>query len=158
MSERRERTTQGYLRFRCRACGKQFNERSGGVLNRARYPSDVIALLTFWRLRYKLRLRGLPEMFLIRGMEFSYEAVRDWEAKLTPTLIDTLRWRRKGRIGESWYVAFGMHDVSGIRVHTGPRCVPASLVDPFRRPILTPMKGQNLQRNQYHDGAGWGQY
>ncbi len=49
-------------------------------------------------------MRDLPEMFLIRGMEFSYEAVRDWEAKLTPTVIDTLRWRRKGRIGESWYV------------------------------------------------------
>ena len=104
VSERRERTTRGYRRFRCRACGKQFNERSGGILNRAQYPSDVIALVIFWRLRYKLSLRDLPEMFLIRGIEFSYEAVRDWEAKLTPTLIDNLRRRRKGRIGKSWYV------------------------------------------------------
>jgi putative transposase len=82
----------------------QFNERSGGILNRAQYPSDAIALVIFWRLRYKLSLRDLPEMFLIRGIEFSYEAVRDWEAKLTPTLIDNLRRRRKGRIGKSWYV------------------------------------------------------
>ena len=104
VSERRERTTRIYRRFRCRACGKQFNERSGGILNRAQYPSDVIALVIFWRLRYKLSLRDLPEMFLIRGIEFSYEAVRDWEAKLTPTLIDNLRRRRKGRIGKSWYV------------------------------------------------------
>ena len=94
----------GYRRFRCRACGKQFNERSGGILNRAQYPSDVIALVIFWRLRYKLSLRDLPEMFLIRGIEFTYEAVRDWEAKLTPTLIDNLRRRRKGRIGKSRYV------------------------------------------------------
>ena len=43
--------------------------------------------MVFWRLRYKLSLRDLPEMFLIRGIEFSYEAVRDWEAKLTPSLI-----------------------------------------------------------------------
>ena len=104
VSERHERTTRGYRRFRCRACGKQFNERSGGILNRAQYPSDVIALVIFWRLRYKLSLRDLPEMFLIRGIEFSYEAVRDWEAKLTPTLIDNLRRRRTGRIGKSWYV------------------------------------------------------
>ena len=104
VSERRERTTRGYRRFRCRTCGKQFNERSGGILNRAQYPSDVIALVIFWRLRYKLSLRDLPEMFLIRGIEFSYEAVRDWEAKLTPTLIDNLRRRRKWRIGKSWYV------------------------------------------------------
>ena len=39
VSERNERTAQGYRRFRCRACGKQFNERSAGVLNRTQYPS-----------------------------------------------------------------------------------------------------------------------
>jgi hypothetical protein len=104
VSERRERTIRGYRRFRYRACRKQFNERSGGILNRAQYPSDVIALVIFGRLRYKLSLRDLPEMFLIRGIEFSYEAVRDWEAKLRPTLIDNVRPRRKGRIGKSWYV------------------------------------------------------
>ena len=104
VSERRDRTAQGYRRFRCRVCGKQFNERSGGILNRAQYPSDVIALVVFWRLRYKLSLRDLPEMFLIRGIEFSYEAVRDWEAKLTQSLIGSLRLRRRGRIGKSWYV------------------------------------------------------
>ena len=34
------------------------------MLNRAQYPSDVIALVVLWRLRYKLSLRDLPEMFL----------------------------------------------------------------------------------------------
>jgi putative transposase len=71
ISERLERTARGYRRFRCCACGNQFNERSGRILNRARYPSDVIALVVFWRLWYKLSLRDLPEMFLIRGIEFS---------------------------------------------------------------------------------------
>jgi putative transposase len=63
VSERSERTARGYRRFRCRACGKQFNERSAGSLNRTQYPSDVIALVVLWRLRYKLALRDLPEMF-----------------------------------------------------------------------------------------------
>ena len=66
VTERPERTAQGYRRFRCRACGKQFNERTGGLLNRTQYPSDVIALVVLWRLRYKLSLRDLPEMFLGR--------------------------------------------------------------------------------------------
>ena len=44
VSERSERTAQGYRRFRCRACGKQFNERSAGSLNRTQLPHDVIAL------------------------------------------------------------------------------------------------------------------
>jgi len=112
ISERPERTAQGYRRFCCRGCSKPFNERSGGILNRTQYPSDVIALVVFWRLRYKLSLRDLPEMFLLRGIEFSHETVREWEAKLTPVLIDHLRRRRGGRIGRSWYV-----DETYIKVH-----------------------------------------
>ena len=104
VTERRERTAQSYRRFRCRTCGKQFNERSGTVLNRTHYPSDVVALLVLWRLRYKLALRDLPEMSAVRGMVFSHEAVREWEAKLTPVLADDLRRRRKGKAGRSWYV------------------------------------------------------
>src|SRR3954447_25484471 len=104
VTERPERTAQGYRRFRCRACGKQFNERSGTLLNRTQYPSDVIALVVLWRLRYKLSLRDLPEMLALRGIVFSHEAVREWEAKLTPALAEDLRRRRRGKAGRSWYV------------------------------------------------------
>jgi putative transposase len=48
----------------------------------------------FRRLRYKLSLRDLAEMFLTRGFIFSYEAVRDWEANLTLALAENLRQRR----------------------------------------------------------------
>src|ERR1700738_3932299 len=109
---RSERTAQGYRRFRCGNCGKQFNERSPGLLNRAQYPSDVIALVVLWRLRYKLSLRDLAEMFLIRGIEFNYEAVRLWEAKHTPALNETLRRRRRGKVGRIWYV-----DETNVKVH-----------------------------------------
>src|SRR5271155_2559144 len=112
VTERPERTVQGYRRFRCLDCAKQFNERSGGLLNRTQYPSDVIALVVLWRLRYKVSLRDLAEMFLIRGIVFSYEAVRDWEAKLTPALAEDLRRSRKGKVGRSWYA-----DETYIRVH-----------------------------------------
>jgi putative transposase len=73
---RPERTAQGYRRYRCGNGGKQFNERSVGVLNRAQYPIDVIALV-LWRLHYKLSLRDLAKMFLTRGFIVSYEAARD---------------------------------------------------------------------------------
>jgi transposase-like protein len=54
--------------------------------------------------RYKLSLRDLPEMFLERGLVFTHEAVRAWEAQLAPLLSEMLRKRRRGRIGPSWYV------------------------------------------------------
>ena len=100
VTERPERTAQGYRRFCCRGCGKQFNERSAGLLNRAQYPSDVIALVMLWRLRYQLSLRDLPEMFLVRGMVFSHEAVRAWEAKLTPALAEELDASKNSISGE----------------------------------------------------------
>ena len=89
------------------------------MLNWAQYPSDVIALrdgfavllsegspsaMVLWRLRYKIALRDLPEMFALRGIVFSYEAVHDWEAKLTPALAEDLRRRRRGKAGCSWCV------------------------------------------------------
>ena len=107
VTERRDRTAQSYRRFRCRACGRGFNERSAGVLNRTQYPSDVIALVVLWRLRYRLTLRDLTEMFLLRGIVLSHEAVRDWEAKLTPALTQGLRQRRRAKDGpgrRSWHV------------------------------------------------------
>jgi len=90
-------------------------DHSGTVLNRTQYPSNVIALVVFWRLRYKLALRDLPEMFAPRGMVFSYEAVRDWEAKLTPALAEDLRRRPRERVAWTWRADAGAPTPSGVR-------------------------------------------
>jgi putative transposase len=103
-TERSDRTAHGYRRFRCRGCGRGFNERTGSVLNRLQLPTDVVFLIVLWRLRMKLSLRDLTEILLLRGLVFSHEAIRDWEAKLAPLLTDALRQRRKGKAGRSWYV------------------------------------------------------
>jgi transposase-like protein len=60
--------------------------------------------VVLWRVRYQLRLRDLPEMFLERGLVFTHEAVREWEAQLAPLVSETLRKHRRGRVGLSWYV------------------------------------------------------
>jgi transposase-like protein len=44
-------------------------------------------------------------MFLERGLVFTHEAVRAWEAQLSPLLSEMLRKHRRGRIGSSWYTA-----------------------------------------------------
>ncbi len=61
--------------------------------------------MVLWRLRYKLSLRDLPEMFAVPGIVFSHEAVREWEAKLTPALAEDLRQRRRGKVGHSGSVS-----------------------------------------------------
>jgi putative transposase len=104
ITERSERTELGYRRFRCRACKREFNERSGTPFNRLQYPTDVVCLVILWRFRYKLSLRDLAEMFFQRGMSFTHEAVREWESKLAPLLSEALRKRRHSQVGNSWYV------------------------------------------------------
>jgi putative transposase len=75
-TERPDPTARGYLWFRCRDCGKQFNERIDGVLNRASLPSDIVVFVVLCRLRYRLTLRDLSEIMPLRGFTVSYESVR----------------------------------------------------------------------------------
>jgi transposase-like protein len=103
-SQLAERTSLGYNVFRCSQCRRKFNERTGTVFNFLEFPTDIVLLVVLWRLRYKLSLRDLAEMFLERGFEFTHEAVRDWEARFAPMFTQQLRARRKGKAGQSWYV------------------------------------------------------
>ncbi len=101
-TEQPRRTALGYRTFRCRACRRGFNERTGTPFNHLQYPTDVVLLVVLWRLRYKLSLRDLAEMFLPRGVVCTHEAVRDWEARFAPLLTARLRAQRRGRAGRSW--------------------------------------------------------
>ena len=75
--EQTKKTSLGYQTFRCSDCKRTFNERTGTPFNYLEYPTDIVLLVVLWRLRYKLSLRDLAEMFLERGFEFTHEAVRD---------------------------------------------------------------------------------
>src|SRR4051794_29148632 len=69
------KTSLGYKVFRCKECSRIFNERTGTEYNHLQFPTDIVLLVVLWRLRYKLSLRGLAEMFLVRGFEFDKEAL-----------------------------------------------------------------------------------
>src|SRR6476619_359265 len=97
-------TDLGYCRFRCRGCRHRFNERSGTPFNRLEFPTDIVFQVVVFRLLFKLSLRDLVRLFLMRGYEFSYETVRDWEQRFAPLLAEHLRRRRKGKVGRRWYV------------------------------------------------------
>ena len=83
----KEQTKQTWLCYRtarCSVCHCTFNERTGTPFNFLQDPTDIVLLVVLWRLRYKLSVRDLAEMFLERGFEFTHEAVRDWEARFAP--------------------------------------------------------------------------
>ena len=110
-TELTKKTQLGYRICRCSACLRQFNERTGAAYNYLEFRTDIVLLVVPWRVRYKLSLRDLAEMFLERGFEFTREAVREWEARFVPLLADQLRNKRKGQAGRCWHV-----DEASIRV------------------------------------------
>lgn len=111
-NELTKHTQLGYRTFRCAACRRQFNERTGTPYNDLAFPTDSVLVVVLWRLRSKLSLRDLAAMFLARGVVFTHEAVRDWEARFAPRLTEQLRATRKHQAGRSGPVA-----ETSIKVH-----------------------------------------
>jgi len=97
------RTALGYRTFRCPRCRRIFNERTGTPFKQVQAPTDVVLLVVLWRLRDKLSLRDVAEMFLERGFVFTHETVRDWEARFAPLLAAQLRIKRRGMAGTKWH-------------------------------------------------------
>jgi transposase-like protein len=85
-----KKTKLGYATFFCQNSRCTFNERTGTLFNYLAFPTDIVLLAVLWRLRYKLSLRDLAEMFLVRGFTFTHEAIRDWEARFAPLITDQL--------------------------------------------------------------------
>ena len=97
-------TTLGYRMFRCSACRRTCNERTGTPFNHLQVPTDIAQLVVLWRLRYKLSLRNVAEMFLTRGFTFTHETVRAWEERFAPLLTAQLKAKRRGKAGRKWHV------------------------------------------------------
>jgi len=97
-------TSLGDDRFVCKACGRRFNERTGTLFNDLQYPTDIVLSAVRWRLRYKLSLRDVAELLLLRGFAVTHETVRQWEAGFAALLADRLREKRRGCRSVSWYL------------------------------------------------------
>ena len=82
-TKRRQRTTLGYQRFNCRACGRRFNERTGTPFNDLQYPTDLVLLAVLWR-RAARRVNWLDQ------------SVR-WSVALAGTRASPRVHRRRGR-------------------------------------------------------------
>jgi transposase-like protein len=62
-TERGKKTVLGYQTFWRQQCKRKFSERSGTPFNYLEYPTIIVLLVVLYRLRYKLSLRDLAEMF-----------------------------------------------------------------------------------------------
>ena len=97
-------TSLGYTIFRCKACKRDYNERTGTPFNHLQVPTDIVFEVLLCRVCYKLSYRDVAEYFLFRGFEFTHETVRDWEEQFLPLFTDQIRAKRKGKVGKIWKI------------------------------------------------------
>ena len=97
-------TDLGYAEFRCGACGRKSNERSGTPFNYLELPTDIVLRNRALPLEVQAQSSESGGDVLPRGFEFTHEAVRDGEERFAPLLAEHLRRKRKGKASRRWYV------------------------------------------------------
>lgn len=96
-------TKQGLAQYRCRHCGKYYNERSGTTYNFTQYPVEIITLVVFFYYRYKLSLVDITEIMALRNVNLSHETVRRWTQNCGTDLAEKCRSKRK-RVQCKWHM------------------------------------------------------
>ena len=69
-----------------------------------RYPKSVIGFAVRYYFRYKLSLRDLSELLLDRGIEVSYEAIRNWIDVWGVVYAQAIRKRKGSTYWDKWHV------------------------------------------------------
>jgi putative transposase len=73
--------------------------RTAAELDRGhRFPADVISQVIWLYFRFSVSYRDVEEMMAWRGVQLSYETVREWCNKFGPYYAEELRRRTR----ESW--------------------------------------------------------
>ena len=77
--------------------------RSVSLYHRHRFPADIISHCVWLYYRFPLSFRDVEEMLAMRGVNLSYETVREWCLKFGQTYANGLR-RRSPRPGDRWHL------------------------------------------------------
>lgn len=102
--ERSGLTELSYIRYEFRSCYRRFNERPGTPFNFIAYPTEIVLLMIFHVIRYRLRYENVAEIFWLRDFRICSETIRLWVFRFGVYLGKLFRRRRKGKAGGSWYV------------------------------------------------------
>ena len=98
------KTELGYQQYRCRDCSRQYNERTGTVLNFIAQRSEVVMLVVRYYYRFKLSLDNLVEMLADRGFSICHQTIHNWVQTFGIDLGVKIRARRRGTACKKWHV------------------------------------------------------
>ena len=114
---RKARTKRNLQQYKCRDCGKYYNEKSMTAYNYTQYPIDVIIMTVFFYYRYKLSLVDVTELMALRGVSVSHETVRQWGIRFGADIGVKFRIRRWNKVGNKWHMDITYLKVQGYNVY-----------------------------------------
>jgi putative transposase len=68
-----------------------------------RFPAEVISHTVWLYHRFCLSLRDIEDLLAERGIEVSYESIRNWCDRFGPKYAHKIK-KRGGRLGDTWYL------------------------------------------------------
>jgi putative transposase len=71
------------------------------VIQRLRFPLEIMLVCVRWYVAYPLSLRNLEEMMQERGVSVDHSTIHRWILKLMPVLERTFQ-KRKAAVGTNW--------------------------------------------------------
>jgi putative transposase len=82
-----------------------------------RFPADVISQVVWLYFRFSVSYREVEEMMARRGVQLSYETVREWCDKFGPYFAEELRRRNKGKLGSKWHLDEVFLKIKGVQYY-----------------------------------------
>lgn len=79
-----------------------------------RFPSEIISHGVWLYYRFSLSFREVEDLLAERGIEVSYETIRQWCGKFGPDYAAKLK-RRRGRLGDIWHLDEVFISIRGAR-------------------------------------------
>jgi len=76
---------------------------SASLYRRHRFPAEIISHCVWLHFRFPLSFRDVEEMLAMRGVNLSYETVREWCLKFGQTYANGLR-SKSPRPGDRWHL------------------------------------------------------
>jgi len=71
---------------------------------RHRYPQAIISHAIWLYHRFALSFRDIEEILAFRGIVVTYETIRQWCLKFTPSFAKSLR-KKQGALGYHWFLS-----------------------------------------------------
>jgi putative transposase len=85
-----------------------------GSYKEYKYPKVIIGHAVKYYYRYKLSLRDISELMLDRGVEVTYETLRQWNKTWGPVFAKGIRCKRRSPFTDKWHIDEGLIKINDI--------------------------------------------